>query len=347
MRREEKEREWARRAIGARGVLPPIVGLPAVGSRDPSPPTVPADDGYGDGGGNGHGGGGGGGGGGGASIVRHVSVSPRVAAGARPTAIAEAVAPTPRPGAVMGGAGGGARWVCIKIPPGVRAGESLLMESPYGRFAVLVPSGTAAGEPLLVPLPRETINPAEASPSRSASSAPDLLAAAAAQGGGGGGGMAAAAMDNNTDGVGAELEAAAAVEAAAEASAQLGVLLAESTPEAEAIAEAEREAQREAQLAALLARGFDAHEAAPYCDGVTAAEDLARLMASDAAALDAAAAGDEVDGVAAEAGGAADGMLFDVGSDGLAAEVAAADSAPPAAEAAPAKAGRSSVCVVS
>ena len=55
-------------------------------------------------------------------------------------------------------------------------------------------------------------------------------------------------------------------------------LLAESTPEAEAIAEAEREAQREAQLASLLAQGFDAHEAAPYCDGVTPVEQLVELI---------------------------------------------------------------------
>ena len=161
-------------------------------------------------------------------------------------------------------------------------------------------------------------------------------------------------MNSTTDGVGAELEAAVASEGASAAAApaesdadvQLGVLLAESTPEAEAIAEAEREAQREAQLASLLAQGFDAHEAAPYCDGVTPVEDLAWLMTSDAAALDAAAAC-EVDAVAGEAGGGADGMLAAVGNESVAAEVAVVDSAAPVAKAAPAKAGRSSVCVVS
>ena len=33
----------------------------------------------------------------------------------------------------------GLRWVCIRIPRG--AGKSVLMDTPFGRFAVLVPAG--------------------------------------------------------------------------------------------------------------------------------------------------------------------------------------------------------------
>lgn len=42
------------------------------------------------------------------------------------------------------------RWVCITVPT---AGEEVLMDTPHGRFAVLVPSGVAPGNPLLVPVP--------------------------------------------------------------------------------------------------------------------------------------------------------------------------------------------------
>ena len=41
-----------------------------------------------------------------------------------------------------------------------------------------------------------------------------------------------------------------------------------------------------AQLRALVARGFDTHTAAPYCDGQSTVEALATLIASDAAALE-------------------------------------------------------------
>tara|TARA_B100000795_G_scaffold229867_1_gene187085 strand:- start:728 stop:1069 length:342 start_codon:yes stop_codon:yes gene_type:complete len=43
---------------------------------------------------------------------------------------------------------------------------------------------------------------------------------------------------------------------------------------------------REQQLRALMARGFDTHTAAPYCDGKSTAEALATLIASDAAELE-------------------------------------------------------------
>ena len=54
--------------------------------------------------------------------------------------------------------GGGAlselvRWVCIRIPPRATAGETALMDTPYGRFAVLIPAGLPVGSPLLVPVP--------------------------------------------------------------------------------------------------------------------------------------------------------------------------------------------------
>ena len=43
---------------------------------------------------------------------------------------------------------------------------------------------------------------------------------------------------------------------------------------------------RDQQLRELMARGFGAHEAAPYCDGESGVDALARLIASDAAALE-------------------------------------------------------------
>ena len=48
----------------------------------------------------------------------------------------------------------------------------------------------------------------------------------------------------------------------------------------------EHAVSREQQLRALVARGFDTHTAAPYCDGKSTAEALATLIASDAAALE-------------------------------------------------------------
>mmetsp|Transcript_55576 Transcript_55576/g.92055 ORF Transcript_55576/g.92055 Transcript_55576/m.92055 type:complete len:639 (+) Transcript_55576:44-1960(+) len=42
------------------------------------------------------------------------------------------------------------RWVCITVPA---EGEQVVMDTPHGRFAVLVPSGVLPGNPLLVPLP--------------------------------------------------------------------------------------------------------------------------------------------------------------------------------------------------
>ena len=57
-----------------------------------------------------------------------------------------------------GGEGSGAlselmHWVCIRVPRGPVGGTSVLMDAPYGRFAVLVPLGLAPGTPLLVPVP--------------------------------------------------------------------------------------------------------------------------------------------------------------------------------------------------
>ena len=48
------------------------------------------------------------------------------------------------------------KWVCIQVP--ASAGDharrrSVLMDTPYGRFAVLIPAGLAEGVPLLVPVP--------------------------------------------------------------------------------------------------------------------------------------------------------------------------------------------------
>ena len=43
------------------------------------------------------------------------------------------------------------RWVCIRTPP--QAGKSVVMDTPFGRFSVLVPAGLPAGSPLLVPIP--------------------------------------------------------------------------------------------------------------------------------------------------------------------------------------------------
>ena len=51
-------------------------------------------------------------------------------------------------------------------------------------------------------------------------------------------------------------------------------------------AQDEHAVSRDQQLHELLARGFDAHEAAPYCDGQTSVDALATLIASDAAALE-------------------------------------------------------------
>jgi hypothetical protein len=48
-----------------------------------------------------------------------------------------------------------------------------------------------------------------------------------------------------------------------------------------------KEQAREAQLLELMGRGVSAQEAAQYCDGVTAVDELAALIASDAAALEA------------------------------------------------------------
>ena len=118
------------------------------------------------------------------------------------------VAPTPRPGAAHAG---GARWVVIKIPAGVRPGESLLMESPYGRFAVLMPSGMSAGDPLLVPVPRGGY-PADSSDARpgggaaEGGAAPPITAAEA--------GTAAEAAAEAAEAEAAEEAAVAAAEAA-------------------------------------------------------------------------------------------------------------------------------------
>ena len=110
------------------------------------------------------------------------------------------------------------RWLQIAIPPGVQPGESIMMDTSEGRFAVLVPTGLAAGAPLLVPVP----------------AAPEPAAGAAA-----------------------------------------------------ALAADGRHAARAAQLQELMGRGFAAHDAAPYCDGVSDVAALAELITSDAAALDA------------------------------------------------------------
>ena len=47
------------------------------------------------------------------------------------------------------------RWVCITVPGGdqSRRRRSVLMDTPYGRFAVLIPAGLAEDVPLLVPVP--------------------------------------------------------------------------------------------------------------------------------------------------------------------------------------------------
>ena len=113
----------------------------------------------------------------------------------------------------------GLRWVCIRIPKG--AGKSVLMDTPFGRFAVLVPAGLPPGSPLLVPLPAAT----------------------------------------DDDEVGRKLRLSAEMDA--------------------------KEQAREAQLLELMGRGVSAQEAAQYCDGVTAVDELAALIASDAAALEA------------------------------------------------------------
>ena len=113
----------------------------------------------------------------------------------------------------------GLRWVCIRIPRG--AGKSVLMDTPFGRFAVLVPAGLPPGSPLLVPLPAAT----------------------------------------DDDEVGRKLRLSAEMDA--------------------------KEQAREAQLLELMGRGVSAQEAAQYCDGVTAVDELAALIASDAAALEA------------------------------------------------------------
>ena len=56
---------------------------------------------------------------------------------------------------------------------------------------------------------------------------------------------------------------------------------------AAALAADGRHAARAAQLQELMGRGFAAHDAAPYCDGVSDVAALAELITSDAAALDA------------------------------------------------------------
>ena len=67
-----------------------------------------------------------------------------------------------QPNGSGGGGGGGGngealnelvRWVCIRVPKGRVGGRSVLMDTPYGRFAVLIPPGLPAGTPLLVPVP--------------------------------------------------------------------------------------------------------------------------------------------------------------------------------------------------
>lgn len=46
------------------------------------------------------------------------------------------------------------KWVCVEVPSGGgRRRRSVLMDTPYGRFAVLIPPGLAPGTPLLVPVP--------------------------------------------------------------------------------------------------------------------------------------------------------------------------------------------------
>ena len=45
------------------------------------------------------------------------------------------------------------KWVCIRVPRGRTGGTSVLMDTPYGRFAVLIPLGLPPGTPLLVPVP--------------------------------------------------------------------------------------------------------------------------------------------------------------------------------------------------
>jgi hypothetical protein len=46
------------------------------------------------------------------------------------------------------------RWVCIRVPRGrISSRRSVLMDTPYGRFAVLIPAGLPPGAPLLVPVP--------------------------------------------------------------------------------------------------------------------------------------------------------------------------------------------------
>lgn len=66
-------------------------------------------------------------------------------------------------GSIEGEGGGGegsaalnelVKWVCINVPAGSgMRRRSVLMDTPYGRFAVLIPSGLAPGTPLLVPVP--------------------------------------------------------------------------------------------------------------------------------------------------------------------------------------------------
>ena len=122
--RAEIERiEWARRAVSAAGEFPElpsteVLAATAVGAADGVAPS-----GGGSGGGSGSGGGGGGGGGGAGGDGGDGALSDLV------------------------------KWVCIRVPRGGVSRQSVLMDTPYGRFAVLVPAGLPPGTPLLVPVP--------------------------------------------------------------------------------------------------------------------------------------------------------------------------------------------------
>ena len=78
-----------------------------------------------------------------------------------PAGTARGLAPPPTLAAHAVGAGIGegsalddlVRWVCVRVPANSAPMDSVLMDTPYGRFAVLIPAGLPAGTPLLVPVP--------------------------------------------------------------------------------------------------------------------------------------------------------------------------------------------------
>ena len=167
----------------------------------------------------------------------------------------------------------GLRWVCIRIPEG--AGKSVLMDTPYGRFAVLVPAGLPAGSPLLVPLPAADADSAAERP---------------------------VAVDAKEHAREAQLTELVELGFSAQANtlpslaSPLLTLPLRRPPSSPSLGPSppRRTSRRSLFLDAsspspssAVALGLTVQEAAQYCDGTSSVDDLAELIASDAAQLEA------------------------------------------------------------